>query len=326
MHSIRTLTAVTAGATGTLAGVLLLTACGSERATPGGAGPTDDVAASGSSCAAPPPGDPSGLERDGVRITGFTPGADGCARFEITHEGTEPHTYTVTFTVLSASGTALDSVVRTVGSVAPGRTVEGPDPLEGTRSGMQEASGLSISQVRSVPADEAPSSAGPCPASGVRVYADEGSAAMGLRALSVHLENCGSGPYELHGYPEVQPLDEEHEPTDGVQVLHGGDAIASGTGAEGEPQPLVLAPGESARAGLVWRNTVRHGTAVHAPYARVRAKPGADWVTVVPELDLGTTGRLGVGPWKKNAEEDRTPPSGLPPTALPTFSGLPAHP
>lgn len=52
---------------------------------------------------------------------------------------------------------------------------------------------------------------------------------------------------------------------------------------------------ESARAGLVWRNTVEHGTAVHAPYARVRAKPGADRVTVAPEPDLGTTGRLGAG-------------------------------
>ncbi|MEU2977943.1 SpoIIE family protein phosphatase [Streptomyces hirsutus] len=62
------------------------------------------------------------------------------------------------------------------------------------------------------------------------------------------------------------------------------------------PALLLSACGsESARAGLVWHNTVEHGTAVHAPYARVRAKPGADRVTVVPEPDLGTTGRLGAG-------------------------------
>lgn len=30
------------------------------------------------------------------------------------------------------------------------------------------------------------------------------------------------------------------------------------------------------------------------------AKPGAAPVTVIPELDLGTTGKLGVGPWKKD--------------------------
>lgn len=41
---------------------------------------------------------------------------------------------------------------------------------------------------------------------------------------------------------------------------------------------------------------------MNAPYARVWAKPGAAPVTVIPELDLGTTGRLGVGPWKKDEE------------------------
>lgn len=38
---------------------------------------------------------------------------------------------------------------------------------------------------------------------------------------------------------------------------------------------------------------------MNAPYVEVTAKPGAKPVTVTPELDLGTTGRLGVGPWKK---------------------------
>ncbi|MFF3932145.1 PP2C family protein-serine/threonine phosphatase [Streptomyces hirsutus] len=51
----------------------------------------------------------------------------------------------------------------------------------------------------------------------------------------------------------------------------------------------------SGRTGVAQHGEARHDTAVHAPYARVRAKPGADRVTVVPEPDLGTTGRLGAG-------------------------------
>jgi hypothetical protein len=33
---------------------------------------------------------------------------------------------------------------------------------------------------------------------------------------------------------------------------------------------------------------------------QLNAKPGAAPVTVVPELDLGTTGKLGVGAWQKD--------------------------
>ncbi|MYX94736.1 hypothetical protein GT045_07895 [Streptomyces sp. SID486] len=53
-----------------------------------------------------------------------------------------------------------------------------------------------------------------------------------------------------------------------------------------------------ATAGLMWRDTTRSGTALDVPY--VYARPGADPVTVAPELDLGTTGRLAVRPWTKD--------------------------
>ncbi|WP_346426753.1 DUF4232 domain-containing protein [Streptomyces sp. CC0208] len=61
-----------------------------------------------------------------------------------------------------------------------------------------------------------------------------------------------------------------------------------------------MRPGEAAVAGLAWRNTTQAGEPVNAPYVRVWAKPAADPVMVVPELDLGTTGKLGVGPWRKD--------------------------
>ncbi|MEV7994595.1 DUF4232 domain-containing protein [Streptomyces sp. NPDC086077] len=267
---------------------LLLTACGTQHAgSPSGGS------------ASPCPTDPSWTERDGVRITGLRGPACDRVEFEVTHEGTEAFTYTVSLTFATETGVAMSGAQETVESVEPGRPVRRTVTLaDGER--------VSISKVRSVPADEAPSETGPCPASGVRVYADQGDAAMGLRVVGLHLENCGTEPYALDGYPEIEILDEEHRPVDGVRILDGGDAIASGTGADAPPRPLTLAPGERARAGLVWRNTTQFGEAVNAPYARTWAKPGAAPVTVVPELDLGTTGKLGVGAWQRD-EQERQP-------------------
>ncbi|WP_457034166.1 DUF4232 domain-containing protein [Kitasatospora sp. P5_F3] len=125
---------------------------------------------------------------------------------------------------------------------------------------------------------------------------------MGLRAVGLHLENCGTGTTRLNGYPQLQILDEKHKVVESVQILQGGSAIATGTGADGTPEPLALQPGERARATVVWRNTLEAWVAdpVNAPYLRVRAQADSDPVMVIPELDLGTTGRLGVGPWQRD--------------------------
>ncbi|MET9753978.1 DUF4232 domain-containing protein [Streptomyces syringium] len=247
-------------------------------------------------------GSPSGLEKGGVRITGSSGGAQACAEFDVTNHGTEPFTYTITFEFLSSSGEALTHTKQTVPSVKPGRTVKRRAAMGELPSRPRGAVQVRIAEVRSVPADEAPSDKGTCPPSGVRVYADDGDAAMGLRVVSLHLENCGTRTHRLNGYPQIQLLDEGHKPVNSVKVLKGGSAIATGTGADGTPQPLDLRPGERAYAGLVWRNTVEAGVGdpVNAPYVRVWEKPGADPVMVIPEFDLGTTGKLGVGPWKKD--------------------------
>lgn len=110
--------------------------------------------------------------------------------------------------------------------------------------------------MRGFPTAEAPSTSGACPPTGVRVYADEGDAAMGLRVVGLHLENCGTRPYRLNGYPRIEIRDEDHERVGSVSIVQGGEAIAGGTGAEGPPRRLELLPGERAHAGLVWRNTV----------------------------------------------------------------------
>ncbi|MBV7695693.1 DUF4232 domain-containing protein [Streptomyces sp. TRM70350] len=265
--------------------LLLLTACGTQQA----GSPSGGAA---SSC----PADPSWTERDGVRITGLRGATCDRVEFEVTHDGTEAFTYTVSLAFAKETGEVMSTGEETVESVEPGRPVRRTVVMTGGER-------VSISKVRSVPTDEAPSGGGACPASGVRVYADQGDAAMGLRVVGLHLENCGSEPYPLNGYPELQILDEGHEPVEGVRILKGGDAIASGTGADAPPRPLTLGPGERAWAGLVWRNTTEFGEPVNAPYVRTWAKPGAAPVTVTPELDLGTTGKLGVGAWQKDEQE-----------------------
>ncbi len=250
-------------------------------------------------------------------------GPRACARFQVTNHEAEPFTYTISFTAQSASGEALASTEQTVASVPPGRTVRRTVVVDDLPGAPADGGGVKITKVRGVPADEAPARAGSCPASGVRVHADEGSAAMGLRAVSLRLENCGTRVTRLNGYPLLQLLYEQQLLGD-VRVLHGGGAIATGTGADGEPQPLAVRPGEWVYAVLVWRNTVDCGTdePVHAPYVRVRAKPGADPVMVTPELDVGTTGWVGIGPWKKD-ETAETAGGGA---TRPTASGAPSVP
>lgn len=160
------------------------------------------------------------------------------------------------------------------------------------------APGVKVLRVRSVPTAEAPSAGGECPASGVRVYTDEGDAAMGLRAVGLHLVNCGTKDVVLDGYPQVQVLDEAHALVESVRVLKGGSAITTGTGADAPPRRFTVPPGGAASSALVWRNTTDLGSdPVNAPYVRVRATPDAAPVMVTPELDLGTTGKLGVGAW-----------------------------
>ncbi|MHA6761787.1 DUF4232 domain-containing protein [Streptacidiphilus sp. PAMC 29251] len=289
--------------------LLLLTACGSQRAATQSAGtPTcgpsapNSAASSAGSTISAPAADPSGQAMDGVRIVG----AAGCLAFAVTNDEPENATYTITFELMSSAGGALSSAKQTVPSVKPGQTVQRPVALGELPTGIGSGAGsggqtrVRIVTVRDVPTAEAPSVAGPCPASGVRVFIDNGDAAMGLRVVGVQLQNCGTQAYRLNGYPQLQLLDQGHKPVDSVKILHGGDAVATGTGTDGKPQQLVLKPGESAHAGLVWRNTTGQGSdPVNAPYVRVVPKPGAAPVMVTPELDLGTTGKLAVGPWQK---------------------------
>ncbi|MFE9119034.1 DUF4232 domain-containing protein [Streptomyces sp. NPDC007172] len=293
---------------------LLLTACGAERAGSGSGG-TD---ASGTPSSPTRVDDPG---KDGVRITSLTlpsaspspangtsVSADGLpahagsgivATFEVTNSTTRALTYSVVFTFLSGDGGAMANQTATVRDVGPGKTVRGSVRAGEPAPGARRVTRAKVLVVDKVPADEAPAPAGTCPPSGIRVSADDGDAAMGLRVVGLHLDNCGKRDYAIEGYPRVELLDEDLNPVTGIEILRGSGDITTGAGPDEQPRPLTLRPGEAAQASLVWRNTTESGTAANVPYVRVRAKAGSAPVTVAPHLDLGTTGRLGVRPWTK---------------------------
>lgn len=134
-----------------------------------------------------------------------------------------------------------------------------------------------------------------CSAEGISLSMGAPDAAMGLRAASVRLRNCGTRPYVLNGYPSLRVLDEERQPFD-VRVVEGTHEIK-----DAGPEPVTLRPGESAEFGIVWRNQVTDSTnrAVNGAYLEVRPASGRPVVVVTANgpLDLGNTGRLEVTAW-----------------------------
>ncbi|MEU1185329.1 DUF4232 domain-containing protein [Streptomyces sp. NPDC005820] len=294
--------------------LLLAAACGTERAG-------DDIGGGvGAASRAPrtPVTDPP---VDGVRITAVTipsatptpsasdwsvhadslPGDSGIfAAYEVTNDGPEALTYSVLFDFTTSAGEVMSNQWVTVREVGAGKTVRGTVEPGVLTPGASPVTTVKVAEVTKVPAAEAPAAAGVCPASGIRVTADDGDAAMGLRVVGLRLENCGTKDYSLDGYPQLTLLDEDRAPVEGVRILHGGAGIASGTGLDDPPRALTLKPGESAVSGLAWRNTTEAGPdPVTVPYVRIRAQSGAAPVTITPHLDLGTTGKLGVGAWQR---------------------------
>ncbi|WP_328306791.1 DUF4232 domain-containing protein [Streptomyces sp. NBC_00442] len=298
---------------------LLLTACGTEHTGTGSAG-----------APAPASGAVDDAGKDGARITSLTlpwrsPAPDGSASspaadpagtsglplddptkdsgivatFAVTNTGTRSLTYSVAVTFMSGDGGAMAGGTATVRDVGPGKTVNGSVRAGHLPPSTPRITRAKVSRVTKVPAGEAPAAPGACPASGIRVSSDEGDAAMGLRIVGLHLDNCGTRDYTVEGYPLLELLDGDLKAVDGITILRGSGGITTGAGPDERPRRVTLKPGESAISSLVWRNTTEAGTPVNVPYVRVRAKTGAGPVVVTPDLDLGTTGQLGVKPWTR---------------------------
>ena len=290
---------------------VLLTACGTERDGTGNAGAAEppsraQVADPGKdgvrvTSLTLPSSSPSPTRSDSVSADSLATDSGIVAAYEVTNKGTETLTYSVIFTFMSADGGAMSNQTATVRDVGPGKTVRGTVQAGELPPTTPQVTQAKVLEVTKVPSREAPAAPGTCPASGIRVSADRGDAAMGLRVVGLHLDNCGTRDYTVDGHPLLELLDDDLKHVDGVKILDGGGEITPGSADDKQqPGPVTLGPGESATASLVWHNTTEFGTPVNVPYVRVRAKAGAAPVIVTPNLDLGTTGKLGVTPWQKD--------------------------
>lgn len=163
-------------------------------------------------------------------------------------------------------------------------------------AGLAAADGASNDAVLPSP------SSSDCPSSGVRLEFGDGDAAMGLRVAGLSMINCGRSPYEVEGWPVVQALDEDMKPLD-VRILTDPAAIAGPIdGWDAPASPISLKPGERATSVVVWRNTYQSVSEPPVVVENLQVHPsrGRDGQVLTPAggLDLGSTGRLAVGPWR----------------------------
>ncbi|MFJ8429728.1 DUF4232 domain-containing protein [Kitasatospora sp. NPDC094019] len=196
------------------------------------------------------------------------------------------------------------------GAPVPARTIGDEPPVVTPVPAPAVSTGTTPGPVRSVPLPGAPPTAPvatpvpppACSPEGVALTVGDGDAAMGLRVLSIRLTNCGTRPYSLNGHPAVRVLDAERAPL-AVTVKRGSAGIATLAHFDAAPKPLTLQPREYAEFQLVWRNTVTLGDKApdNGRYLDVAPLPGRPRLTVPADLDLGTTGRLGVAPWSAPA-------------------------
>lgn len=164
---------------------------------------------------------------------------------------------------------------------APGAAPSRPYPVLPTRSTAPD--------LRPTPAPPV------CTPEGISIGMGTPDAAMGLRAATITLRNCGDRPYRLDGYPALRVLDEARQPFD-VKIVRGTTQIK-----DDGPKRLTIRPGKSAVFGIVWRNLVTDPTttAVAGTYLEVRPAPGRPVVIVEADgpIDLGNTGRLEATAW-----------------------------
>jgi hypothetical protein len=138
-----------------------------------------------------------------------------------------------------------------------------------------------------------------CPGSGLAVSAGPVDAALGLRAVTLTVLNCGSVAATVEGYPALRLLDEQRAALE-VTVDQQPDPVGNDPGLP--ITPVTLPPGGTAQAVVLWRNTVEVAED-NAPgsYVAVTAAPGDDEQAVSVVVDLGSTARLVSGPWRPPA-------------------------
>ncbi|MGW0478754.1 DUF4232 domain-containing protein [Nonomuraea sp. NPDC003214] len=138
-----------------------------------------------------------------------------------------------------------------------------------------------------------------CPRSGLRLTAEPANAAMGLRAQTLILTNCGKRVRQVSGYPKVRLLDTAGDPLK-VRLDRGAQEITTAVADPG-PETVTLRPGRSAHFSLAWRNTYtdtsRRSEVGATTGATVVVTAAGTRLTVDTPVDLGSTGVLGVTAW-----------------------------
>lgn len=125
----------------------------------------------------------------------------------------------------------------------------------------------------------------------MRVSMGTVDAAMGLRAVTMTLTNCGTDPHTVHGFPQLRLLDDRRQPLD-VAVRHG----APGGVPNPAPNPITLRHGDTAQSVLSWRNTVTSGRPITAEHVAV-TPPGGRTQVIQLRMHTGTTGHVKVTAW-----------------------------
>ncbi|SMC70539.1 DUF4232 domain-containing protein [Kibdelosporangium aridum] len=126
-------------------------------------------------------------------------------------------------------------------------------------------------------------------------------AAMGLRVLDIQLTNHGPATTHINGYPDIRILDKDRTPINAT-IGHGSNGITTGLQHfDRPPQTITLQPGQTAHAGLLWRNLVTETDrkATLGVYLTITPTPTAAPQTIEPDggIDLGNTTTLGLSPW-----------------------------
>lgn len=175
--------------------------------------------------------------------------------------------------------------------VPEGEGEPGPTPTPAaTRSAPPRALATGVPEAAPVPTPTITEAATPsCPASGVTVHMDSFvDGAMGLRATSVQLTNCGKKPYRITDHPAVEVLDKDHGPR----------AVTVRLRPATHDFPR-LDPGERATASLTWRVAVAPGSEGSGAYLRIAPAPRQESWTFEVMTELGDGAMLEVSPWDR---------------------------
>ena len=135
-----------------------------------------------------------------------------------------------------------------------------------------------------------------CSVDGISIKTGGTDAAMGLRSDSLVLTNCGTQAITLNGAATVTLFDADRKAlpimaTRGVVDVGMDNPAATA---------ITVRPGDTAWAGLSWRNTNvdGEGAALTAKSLQVRARSDMPPVSVDLHVDLGTTGKFYVTVWQ----------------------------